>query len=69
MLTARDEMLYKDNMKLNVSYSERDNGVYLDVMRDKGFQTTFFATIVGDDVREFIAFCQENDVKVVALDE
>lgn len=66
MLTARDGMLYKDNMKLNVSYSERDNEVYLDNMREKwyGFYITFVAAIVEDDVKEFIAFCQENDVKV-----
>lgn len=29
MLTARDGMIYKDNMKLNVTYSEQDNEVYL----------------------------------------
>ena len=36
MLTARDGRLYKDDVKLNVSYSERDNEVYLDDMHDAG---------------------------------
>lgn len=36
MLTAKDGMIYKDNMKLNVSYSERDNEVYLNDMHDAG---------------------------------
>ena len=35
-LTARDGRLYKDDVKLNVSYSERDNEVYLDDMHDAG---------------------------------
>lgn len=72
LLTARDGMIYKDNMQLNVSYSEQDNEVYLDDMYDaekyNHRQITFFATISGDDVGGFIAFCQENDVQVEAFD-
>lgn len=68
MLTARDGRLYKDDMKLNVSYSERDNEVYLDDMHDAGkynhHHITFFATISGDEVGGFIAFCRENNVQV-----
>lgn len=68
MLTARDGRLYKDDMKLNVSYSERDNEVYFDDMHDAGkynhHHITFFATISGDEVGGFIAFCRENNVQV-----
>lgn len=73
LLTARDGMIYKDNMQLNVSYSEQDNEVYLDNMYDaekyNHRQITFFATISGDDVGGFIAFCRENDVQVESFDE
>lgn len=73
MLTARDGMIYKDNMKLSVSYSERDNEAYLDDMHDAGkynhCHTTFFATISGDDVGGFIAFCRENNVQVEVFNE
>lgn len=73
MLTARDGRLYKDDMKLNVLYSERDNEVYLDDMHDAGkynhHHITFFATISGDDVGGFIAFCRENNVQVEIFPE
>lgn len=73
MLTARDGMIYKDNMKLNVSYSEQDNEAYLDDMHDAGkynhHKITFFATISEDDVGGFIAFCRENDVQVEVFNE
>lgn len=68
MLTARDGRLYKDDMKLNVLCSERYNEVYLDDMHDAGkynhHHITFFATISGDEVGGFIAFCLENNVQV-----
>ena len=73
MLTARDGMIYKDNMKLNVTYSEQDNEVYLDDMHDEGKynhrKITFFATISGDDVGGFIKFCRENNVQVEIFPE
>lgn len=73
MLTARDGRLYKDDMKLNVLYSESDNEVYLDDMHDAGkynhHHITFFATISGDDVGGFIAFCRENNVQVEIFPE
>lgn len=73
MLTARDGRLYKDDRKLNVSYSERDNEAYLDDMHDAGkynhHHITFFATISGDDVGGFIAFCKENNVQVEKFPE
>ena len=73
MLTVRDGIIYKDNMKLNVSYSEQDNEVYLDDMHNEGkynhHQITFLATISGDDVGGFIAFCREKNVQVEAFPE
>lgn len=73
MLTARDGRLYKDDMKLNVLYSERDNEVCLDDMHDAGkynhHHITFFTTISGDDVGGFIAFCRENNVQVEIFPE
>lgn len=73
MLTAKDGMIYKDNMKLNVSYSERDNEVYLDDMHDAGkynhHHITFSGVISGDDVWGFIAFCRQNDVQVEVFNQ
>ena len=61
-------MIYKDNMKLNVTYSEQDNEVYLDDMHDEGkynhCKITFFGTISGDGVGGFIKFCREINVQV-----
>lgn len=73
MLTARDGRLYKDDMKLNVLYSEMENEIYLDDMHDEGKynnrKITFFATISGDDVGGFIAFCRENNVQIEIFPE
>lgn len=72
MLTARDGMLYKDDTKLNVSYSERDNEVWLDDMHDAGKYNhhciTFSATVVEDNVSGFIDFCRDNGVEIECVD-
>ena len=72
ILTVRDGMLYKEDMKLNVSYSEWYNEVYLDNMHDAGKYNhnfiTFTATIIGDDVGGFLAFCREHAVPIEVMD-
>lgn len=72
VLTVRDGMLYKEDMKLNVSYSEWYNEVYLDNMHDAGKYNhnfiTFTATIIGDDVGGFLAFCREHAVPIEVMD-
>lgn len=73
MLTVRDRMIYKDDTKLNVSYSERDHEVWLDDMHDAGkhnhYCITFSATVIEDDMRGFIDFCRDNGVEIETFNE
>lgn len=68
MLTIKDGALYKDNWKLNVYYNERENQVYLDNMHDAGkhnhYCITFQGSIDGNEVRDFLEFCQNNRIPV-----
>jgi len=73
VLTARDGILYKDNIKLNVAYSKRDQEIYLDNTHDAGkynrHLTTFWGTISGEDVEGFLAFCRVNKIELELFNE
>ncbi len=71
VLTARDGMLYKDNIKLDAAYSKRDQEIYLENTHDAGKYnrrlTTFWGTISGEEVEGFLAFCRENGIELEML--
>lgn len=73
VLTARDGAVYCDDKKLNIIYSMPDNEVYIDdrvvVGMHERVVATFYGTIWGDDVSDFLEFCEKYGVGMVVYDE
>jgi hypothetical protein len=73
VITARDGILYKDNIKLNAEYDEIGHEVWLDDTHDEGKynrrHTTFWGTISGEDVEGFLTFCRENKINLEVANE
>lgn len=72
-LTARDGSIYWNDKKLNIIYSVPDNEAYIDdrivVGKRERIVATFYGTISGDDVWDFLAFCGKYGVGMVVYDE
>jgi hypothetical protein len=71
VITVRDGILYKDNIKLNAEYDERGHEVWLDDTHDaekynRRHNTTFWGIISGEDMEGFLAFCRENKINLEA---
>ena len=66
-LTAKNGEIYKDNIKLNLSYSVPKNIVYIDNGHISGkfkfYTLSFSAIITGNEVNGFIDFCLKNNVR------
>lgn len=66
-LTAKNGEIYKDNIKLNLSYSVPKNIVYIDnghrSRKFKFYTLSFSAIITGNEVNGFIDFCLKNKVR------
>lgn len=66
-LTAKSGEIYKDNIKLNLSYSVPKNIVYIDNGHRSGkfkfYTLSFSAIITGNEVNGFIDFCLKNNVR------
>ncbi len=66
-LTAKNGEIYKDNIKLNLSYSVPKNIVYIDNGHRSGkfkfYTLSFSAIITGNEVNGFIDFCLKNNVR------
>jgi hypothetical protein len=73
VITAKDGILYKDNIKLNAEYDERGHEVWLDDTQMLGkynrIHTTFWGTISGEDVEGVLAFCRENKINLEVVNE
>ena len=66
-LTAKNGEIYKDNIKLNLSYIVQKNIVYIDNGHRSGkfkfYTLSFSAIITGNEVNGFIDFCLKNKVR------
>lgn len=66
-LTAKSGEIYKDNIKLNLSYIVQKNIVYIDNGHRSGkfkfYTLSFSAIITGNEVNGFIDFCLKNNVR------
>ena len=64
---ATEREIYKDNIKLNLSYSVPKNIVYIDNGHKSGkfkfYTLSFSAIITGNEVNGFIDFCLKNKVR------
>lgn len=73
LLTAENGAIYKDGIKLNISYIPQENMVYLDNGHRKGklkFYHLSFAAIIHDyNAIAFLDFCQRNNVNIKLFDD
>ena len=64
---AKNGEIYKDNIKLNLSYSVPKDIVYIDNGHRSGkfkfYTLSFSAIITGNEVNGFIDFCLKNNVR------
>lgn len=64
---SKNGEIYKDNIKLNLSYSVPKNIVYIDNGHRSGkfkfYTLSFSAIITGNEVNGFIDFCLKNKVR------